>query len=844
MPGPAMSGLRPLVLAAAALLLVAFGLVAEGAVAHHFRALLTAGFVVLAVVAGATVGLPATGRTTRAALLSLLLAVAWAILPIPELLRTLVAPGQARWITSLAPAGPGSLSDWLNALTLYDLEAALGAAPAWTYNSLLGSPDLGVHRGASGLYLLWPELLSWAGLAAAYVVGMSLGRDGRAIQLVAVCLLVIGVGEALFGLVMRHGPSTGIGVKEAYLGSATGTLINRGHFASLMVICLAMATGLMSALFPLIPRSKGRSRHRRGTSGRPAPTMWEASGDKLPRLVLLAFMSSLLVVGLVASQSRSPVLAVLAAGVLVGGWTWHRRDEKFHVGIFGGVLAAGLAMAVVTFGLRGAFGRFVGVLQGDDVSVSSRVAVWKASLQAFADAPLFGHGPGNWRLGWTLHEPSAHLYEFRYAHSELFQLLVEVGLIGTFALGWLLLAWGRGVLRRLDVASQDARTALGVGATLATTAVALQSLVDFPLHTHGIGVLTFLLAGMALGALTDPQESWQPVRWLLLPPAFAALWLAAVVGRGDSEDRLSRDDELSERPALYYTIQGQKFTRGQVEQLTLEATELTRTAPLAPWAWLTLGLTRTLDLGRSGGGQVEDRVLEVDRAVTRAILLRPRDPRVLEIGAAALLRASRAVVQRDALKARGEVLLSGAVALDPWRAEAIFQLADPLDVAAIGRIAQSGVKEGVGAARVYYQYGRALERRKEGALAMEAYREASNRDRNFGPPAFSAGALAQSEGDLVLADRWFERFLEAQERPPGMEGWARLYRKDYAGAEVQFRRVLAENPDNRWSLEGVAAICRARGDTMGEVGALQRVLQGNPGDKRVRARLDELEAGP
>ena len=85
--------------------------------------------------------LPQPTRLMKAALilLGVILLCQW--LPVPPLLRSLLAPGQARTMAMVTPEWRGDLDPWLDALTRFDLDAAVGTRPSWTYDLLVGAQD-------------------------------------------------------------------------------------------------------------------------------------------------------------------------------------------------------------------------------------------------------------------------------------------------------------------------------------------------------------------------------------------------------------------------------------------------------------------------------------------------------------------------------------------------------------------------------------------------------------------------------------------------------------------------------------------------------------------------------
>ncbi|HNH49238.1 MAG TPA: hypothetical protein PKY30_19485, partial [Myxococcota bacterium] len=208
-----------------ALVLVAGAILPEGAVLPtHGAPLLSLGAVLaMGLLWGEK--LPTSSRTVRIGLLLLGLWLAWQLLPIPPLLRGIFAPGQAAAMARVAPEWSGDLHDWLGTIATYDLDAALELRPEWTKDLLEGSQDRAWRPGAadsSGLPWTLTQLLS---APLFWLLGTRLGRSSTGTRVLFVGILLLGLMEAVLGLAWRNGPTTGIGIKTAYLGSATGTFV-------------------------------------------------------------------------------------------------------------------------------------------------------------------------------------------------------------------------------------------------------------------------------------------------------------------------------------------------------------------------------------------------------------------------------------------------------------------------------------------------------------------------------------------------------------------------------------------------------------------------------------------
>lgn len=779
-------------------------------------------------------GVPRPGRLARLGMLFVGLPLVVQLLPLPAGLRRAIAPGQAAWIDRVAPSSP-DLGEWLGAWTVRDLDAALGS-PSPVPDLLAGARAEGWSTLALAPDALPGELGLWGACALVFLAGRKLGGSEGATRAAALALLAFAVVETVLGLYWRDGPTTGLSPKTAYLGSATGSFVNRGHFAAFLALGIGACWGLAAGLFPLEPEEVRRHRKRKRRSSHP-PTVLEAAGDKIPRLALLAFAVGLLSLGLVAANSRGPLLALAIAGAALGFWTWRRREEGTHLGIALAVPLAGVVLAVIALGPRGALGRFAS-LGFADVSFTSRIALWREGLAAFTDAPLFGAGLGAWPYAWAVHEAEAHLYFSRFAHQELLQWAVEAGALGVIGLLLLLAAWLDALRRGLDVAEEGPAAAMGVGLAVGPLAVILASLADFPLHIPGVALPTALSAGLALGAVAPPGGELRRLGPRTGAAVVAALLLYAT---GREIDRPgSRAQRLGEIPEIVYAWAPKDAAGALAWRAAADAATARR--PLDPWAHAAAAKASSLLVGTSTG-QPEDHALATELSIQRALALRPRDPRLLVYLADARLRIGRSLSLRDVFWKDAEAMLVKAVAMDAWRAEAAFAVADELDATALTAMAAAAPDTPMGHSRVGYAYGKALAARgdKQGALA--AYEAAAQADPGFGGPAFEAGVLLYKAGREEDARPWFDRFLVARDRPGGMEGWALFYVKRYDAAESQFRKVIEDYPENRWAMEGLAEVGRATGDQVAERYALERMLGLDPKDARARARLKELDGG-
>lgn len=831
----------PLALALACLLLVAVGAAMQGAVMPAEGAPLFAVAAALAVAAARR--LEGLDRPARWGAVLLLAVSLYQLVPVPGAVRAVVAPGQAERVDRVAVEHPGDPQAQTRAAAEADVLAVLGE-PAPPFDLLAGATATAWRPGSVAPDRAAWGLTTFGGAILLYALGRVIGRDERGARAFAVGLLALGVLEAVLGLAWRSGPTTGLAPKVHYLGSATGTFVNRGHFAAFLVLALGAAWGLAAALFPLQPDAVRRHRERKTRSSQP-PSVLEASGDRLPRLAVLGLLSGFLGVGLVAAQSRGPLLAFGLVGLAVGAWAWRARHERWHLGIGVGLPLAGVLLATVGYGLRGALGRFSGLLGTDDVSLTSRLRIWSEGLAAWTDAPVLGAGMGAWSMAWGPHAGAPRLDEPVHAHQELVEQLGEVGLLGTVGLLLLAWSWGRRVRAGFLVAPHEPRPAIGMGLAVAVGAVLVQSLADFPLHTPGVLIPTALAAGVASGALGAERPPAGRRGWIAL--AAVVLLSAGAAAVRDQAWSGPREQEVGVVPPAWYQVEEAPHDVAEALAQRDLARAYAFRSPLDPWghAAHAIAEARLAVLAERGvegvPGEPEAHAREVERAVARAESVGPRYPRLQVELARALALLADAGLFPDARAASATERLVAAVTLDSWRAAEAFAIADRLPPAAMRAIAATAPAEGAAAARVHYEHGRAQERAGRPEAAIDAWRRAVAADPGHGPAWFALGAALRVRGDPAAVDA-FRAFLASRDRPGGMEGWALLFLDDLDAAEAKLRRVVQDSPRNRWAWEGLAESAARRADRRAEREAWERVLGLDPANPRARERIAAIEA--
>ena len=243
-------------------------------------------------------------------------------------------------------------------------------------------------------------------------------------------------------------------------GVATGFFANANHMAILLVIALPFVTALLASV-----RSGARNVQRKSAA------IAMVAGAALVIVVGLALNGSLAGYGL-----AGPVL-VASALLLVP----RNSAARLWIAIASGAL---LIAAVAALALSPVGGS--GLRSSGATSVQSRQAIMKTSAAAAADFMPFGSGVGTFKQVYQLYEDHDRLdltAQVNHAHDEYLELALETGIPGLVVLLLFLAWWARASWRAWAAPDADPYTRAAV---IASAAILIHSLVDFPLRTAAI----------------------------------------------------------------------------------------------------------------------------------------------------------------------------------------------------------------------------------------------------------------------------------------------------------------------------------------------------------------------
>ena len=270
--------------------------------------------------------------------------------------------------------------------------------------------------------------------------------------------------------------------KTAYLDSATGTFVNRNHFAGFLAATLPLGVGLVIAV--------ARRAHR-GSEAKGG--LIAALGPDGSKALLLGLAALTGAAGLLLSLSRAGIALGLVAisgtaGVLLRGKPLHRFAAIAFV-------VAIAAVPLLDLGADRLFARYAATGE-DQPGSGGRVDVARDTLRMIAAFPVAGCGFG--AFTWVFpafSSPQVRLH-YTHAHNDLLQLCAEGGIPSLALLAIALVALARSFVRALSVGSDPVVTgaAFGLGALL------VHGLIDFNFHIPANAAIAAVLSGILFGA--------------------------------------------------------------------------------------------------------------------------------------------------------------------------------------------------------------------------------------------------------------------------------------------------------------------------------------------------------
>lgn len=383
--------------------------------------------------------------------------------------------GVARW-----PAGMKRAKWPLLALGLFCVFGGVQLAPGGWVPEYLGEGFgfvAGEFRRTADVQASQDAFLLSLGLFLWAVATVLLVRSKRRALLVLYTLVLAGLVQAIYGsLMMLSGVEWGfLEPKEYGRGLATGTFINRNHYANLLVMSLSAGIGLLLAQMDLRGALTMRQRLR---------SLLQATLGAKARLRIFMVIT---VIALVLTRSRMGNASFFAALTFVGLFSlWRlRQPSRPLVVLVVSVLVIDVFVVGTWFGVEQVIDRIQQTVQVQEdgwvVQDKNRVDADIESLDIIARSPLVGLGGGSFYTVYPAWRGDDQKF-LDHAHNDYLEFLVEYGLVGGILLAWFL---GLSLLRAArGLENRDRARQFGIcfASLMGMVAMMIHASVDFSLQ--------------------------------------------------------------------------------------------------------------------------------------------------------------------------------------------------------------------------------------------------------------------------------------------------------------------------------------------------------------------------
>jgi putative inorganic carbon (HCO3(-)) transporter len=352
------------------------------------------------------------------------------------------------WVAFLSP----------EAARMQSLTDVLGVERRWL--------TLSVDRHASQVAFL--KSLAYAGIFLLVLVLVN-NRD-RVLTLVRV-LVYAAVVHAIYAVLMHLGDARQehFGTLLHHGGSASGTFVNRNHFAGYLEMTLALGIGLLIA---------GLTDRRAGTWKRFFVNLieWILSPKMVLRLSLC-----ILVIALTTTHSRMGNTAFFSALLIAGviGIALSRHATRNTVVLLASLVVIDLLIVGSWFGVEKLAQR---IEQTTAEEVQDREDLTIQTWPMIQDYPVFGSGTGSFYATFPRYRPEKITAFIDYAHNDYGQFAAESGLLGLSLLGLFVLLSLKSALVAQWVRRDPVMRGVSFASIMGVTSILIHSWVDFNLQ--------------------------------------------------------------------------------------------------------------------------------------------------------------------------------------------------------------------------------------------------------------------------------------------------------------------------------------------------------------------------
>ncbi len=307
-------------------------------------------------------------------------------------------------------------------------------------------------------------------------------RDQRKIKTIAFLVVILGAIFGFLGILQQlTDPQTIFGIRTVRDAIPFGTFVNRHHFASFMMMSVALAFGIVYG----------------GNI---------ASDKKL----LIWIPITIMILAVIMTGSRGAFLSLLVTLIFILIMTrMHiRKENNASISKFGLSLPLmGLVLVFIVLGLVFFIGadqwlaRSLGLQVQEDVS-GGRFHFWYIAWRIFLDHPILGTGLDSFATMFQQYDTWNGRFRVERAHNEYLQTLSDTGIIGFICISLFIYLLFRKSFRVIRSEQNDLFRSIAIGALAGCLGILIHSFFDFPLRTNSNAFYFLVLAALA----SEPVE--------------------------------------------------------------------------------------------------------------------------------------------------------------------------------------------------------------------------------------------------------------------------------------------------------------------------------------------------
>ena len=242
-----------------------------------------------------------------------------------------------------------------------------------------------------------------------------------------------------------------------------------------------------------------------------AARRWRKQAKANDRLLTVTLAGGVaLILGLGAAINHSTALLIIGAPVLGAAALQLIPAGRVRLGRLAAMLGVLLFIGIAALAIMVS----AGVSASDRTSVTMRADIWSHTAKAIGEHGVAGSGIGTFPKVYPLYENPAGVDRtyINHAHDDYLEIALEAGIPGVILMllfiGW----WGS---RAFAIWRSPDAAEMARAACIASAAILLHSMVDYPMRTAAIATCM----AMALGLMADPAKRRHQARVSDLRPS-------------------------------------------------------------------------------------------------------------------------------------------------------------------------------------------------------------------------------------------------------------------------------------------------------------------------------------